>query len=377
MPQRNQGYWIELSGIQFNEGEQITHMQALPLGSYHHPVYGRINVTPEKVARMVQNFNDGVRGTDIDIDYDHKVNTGKAAGWVRAMHAKPDGLWFDVEWTQAAKDSIKAGEYKYFSPEFADAWKHPKTGKVHKDVVFGGGITNRPFLKDILPINLSEIFGSEPYEGGNAVEELLKQLAEMLGLSNDSTQEQILASLTTKLSEGGDDADGDDDTDEGEGEEENGESGESETELAQLAEKNPLVKKLMEEQAAASRRLIALEATNTLHEVSSAVTKLTEGKGFAIAPKVQDKLVKVLCLTESKVRADLLSVLGELTSNIIELGERGGRKSPFVGDPSKQFNEKIKAKQAEGMSYADAAVALSAEEPELFEAYMAQEGVTL
>jgi phage I-like protein len=150
------GYFVDLSTIQLSD-DRPSWIQAMPLGKYKHPFFGDIEITPERVKRFSDNVNNKVRGTDLDIDYDHKMTSGEAAGWVTAADARTDGLYLLVDWTPKARQSIREKAYRYFSPEFTDEWEHPKTSVKYKDVIFGGGITNRPFLKDIAPINASEL----------------------------------------------------------------------------------------------------------------------------------------------------------------------------------------------------------------------------
>ena len=151
------GYWVDLSTHQFDESNGLHWIQAMPLGEYEHPLHGKIEITPERIQRFAANVKAQVRGTDLDIDYDHKAKTDEAAGWVKDAEARPDGLWLAVEWTKDALTKIKNKAYRYFSPEFVDSWTHPKTKQKYNDVLFGGGLTNRPFLKDILPINMSDV----------------------------------------------------------------------------------------------------------------------------------------------------------------------------------------------------------------------------
>lgn len=156
-------YLVDLTSYKFEEGKP-TWIQALPLGTWHHPQFGEITVTPERVARFAANVNGGVRGQDLNIDYDHQ--TGEAAGWVRAAEDRAqDGLWLSVEWTPTARSQLQEKKYRYFSPEYQDEWEHPATKAKLSDVLFGGALTNRPFLKGIMPINLSEAF-AEANKGG-------------------------------------------------------------------------------------------------------------------------------------------------------------------------------------------------------------------
>lgn len=183
------GYWIDLQGRQLGDTSWI---QALPIGEYEHPVYGKMNFTPERIRRFAQGVQAKVRGQDLDIDYDHKAQDGKAAGWVRAADVRPDGLYLQIDWTDRASEAIRAGEYRYFSPEFDDAWKD-SAGVEHQDVLFGGALTNRPFLKDLLPINLSEITSTKKAdEGGQMGPE---QIRELLGLEKDATDEAVKAKI--------------------------------------------------------------------------------------------------------------------------------------------------------------------------------------
>jgi Mu-like prophage I protein len=203
------GHWIDLFGMTFADNEG-TWLQALPLGTYEHPVYGTLKVTPERIQRFAQNVQMSVRGQDLDIDYDHKAETSIAAGWVTGAEARADGLWINVMWTPAARQKLQDREYRYFSPEFMDEWTHPKTGVTHKDVLFGGAITNRPFLKDILPINLSEMVGdhnmgdTKTGAGGTPPTdaENMVGMAKLLGLTGQVTSADILTAAAKKLAEG-------------------------------------------------------------------------------------------------------------------------------------------------------------------------------
>ena len=64
-----------------------------------------------------------------------------------------------------------------------------------------------------------------------------------------------------------------------------------------------------------------------------------------------------------------------LDKGLVQLGELGGGPKPFEGDAVKTYESGIrKLMEAEKLSYADAAVKLSSENPELHEAYVLAEG---
>jgi len=191
-------YWVDLEGIAFEDGRpDASWLQAFPIGEYDHPVYGKIKMTIDRARNMASGVIRKVRGIDIAIDYGHNSG-GEAAGWVTSAEARIDGLWLFVEWTKQAAAAIRAGEYRYFSPEYMDKWKHPQSGDEFTDVVLGGGLTNRPFLKNILPVNLSEIEKAEE-RGGGGMEELLMKLREALKLGDDVEEEAILEALSEAI----------------------------------------------------------------------------------------------------------------------------------------------------------------------------------
>jgi hypothetical protein len=363
----NTGYWIDLDSVTFAD-EGVTWIQALPIGSYKHPLYGSINVTPTRVQAFAQNVKDGVRGTEIDIDYDHKAHSGKAAGWIRDAESRPDGLWVAVEWTEPAKEAIKNGEYRYFSPEFADVWTHPKTNTQFKDVLFGGGITNRPFLKDILPINMSEL------PEGEQVDEFLAELRTRLGLPEDATEEQILEAA--KVPE----------PPKQENEpptpEQEPEPVLASDELKKLAETNPAIKTLMEfvvSQKEAldeqGKTITELQATNSLSEARIQLGEWQRGgsKGkWALPPATADAVTKCLSEFPTPARQEFVNFVDAiLSTGLVSLREEGRTNRSEMKSAHDDFETRAaKLMEAnEGMTYADAVVAVAAEDPELADRY--------
>jgi phage I-like protein len=195
------GYWVDLQATPLSDiDDSGAWIQAFPEGTYQHPLFGEMKFDASRLQRFAAGVATNVRGTDLDIDYDHKMHTGEAAGWVREAEYRPgQGLHIKVDWTPKAREAIKNGEYRYFSPEFMDEWTHPKTGKTHKDVLNGGALTNRPFLKDILPVNLSELMHDDqlnnpPSNEGNLMDP--KELRKALGLAESATDAEVTAKLT-------------------------------------------------------------------------------------------------------------------------------------------------------------------------------------
>lgn len=144
------------SEIEFAEGNSKgTWIQVLRYGEWDHPVYGKVKVDNNTFSRLVQHFNEGVRGIDIAVDTEHKEDKG-ASGWIKKLDPRPTGLWAFVEWTKKGWSLIKDKVYRYISAEFSPAYEDPETKQSFKDVLVAVTLTNRPFIKRMAPVLLSE-----------------------------------------------------------------------------------------------------------------------------------------------------------------------------------------------------------------------------
>lgn len=148
---------IDLTAVRLTEGRAWLH--AFPLGRYLHPVHGPLEFTAQRLQRIADGVNRGVRGVALALDYDHRGDVakgGKAAGWIDYAEVRGDGLWLSVNFTAEALAEVRAEAWRYLSPEFAPEWTDPRTGVAHTDVLLGAALTNRPFLRDLAPIAASE-----------------------------------------------------------------------------------------------------------------------------------------------------------------------------------------------------------------------------
>jgi phage I-like protein len=362
------GFFIDITGAKFDETQWI---QAFPLGTWTHPQHGKIDITPEKIRELADNVKRGVRGQDLDIDYDHKARETIAAGWVKDAEARADGLWLNIQWTDRARQHIAAGEYRYFSPEFTDAWTNPATGVTHKNVLFGGALTNRPFLKGILPINMSEL----PQEG----QVDLKELAKLLGLAEDATEEQVMAAAKDAKTKADEKAKAEADEKERKEKEE-----QSKVPAAVAASENDAIKALAElvqqSQQASQTQIAALTETvqtlvKTTREQGARIKldEITAGGKYLLPPVVTDEMTVLLSEASPTQAARLEKVIKALAeTGLPEGGERGAGRGPRAfGEPDPQDAfEKAITKLMEGdpkMSYGDAAEIVSAQNPQLSE----------
>ena len=172
--------------------------QVLRVGKFKHPQYGEFEITTQTLAEMKANFDNKVRGIDMAWDYFHDSDKD-AAAWVNALELREDGreLWATVSWTPTAEKKLMERELRYFSPDFAFQWQDPESGQVHSNVLFGGGLTNRPFVKEMKAIVAHENNKGEPMTELEKVQKALTdEQAKVVKLSEEkSGLEQQLAAM--------------------------------------------------------------------------------------------------------------------------------------------------------------------------------------
>ncbi len=147
-------------------------IMVMPLGTFHHPLYGTLTFSRAKLAAFQRNFDARVRKIDIALDVDHKAGTSdsRAAGWIRKLAFRPAqsnppalaGLYAHIAWTPYGRSLIEKKEYRYFSPEFGE-YTDEISGKKYSNVLIGGALTNRPFLKIMPPVQLAEQVSWKPW----------------------------------------------------------------------------------------------------------------------------------------------------------------------------------------------------------------------
>lgn len=130
-------------------------IQIMKTGEFDHPMHGKLKISPADLHQFKENFDNKVRGTDLAVDVSHKPDAG-AVAWFKELKVDGEKLMAKVAWTEEGKELVSSGKYRYFSPEFMFNYKDAESGKQFKDVLLGGAITNRPFLKNMDPIEFSE-----------------------------------------------------------------------------------------------------------------------------------------------------------------------------------------------------------------------------
>lgn len=192
------------SPIKFNENVYIGEngisddIQILRIGTFFHEGKS-IEVKTSHLKKMIKNFDDGVRGIDLMLDYSHESEK-EAAAWFESLYLSEDGkeLWAKVEWTEDGADAVKKKKYRYISADFNFAYIDNEKLKDHGPTLLGAGLTNRPVVKKMNPTILSEHESktqyNEPKENKMNLEEHLEKEKE-----KNSKLAKELADLKEKM----------------------------------------------------------------------------------------------------------------------------------------------------------------------------------
>lgn len=161
----------------------------LPLGHVKSQK-GNFNVDAESFTAMQRQLT--ARGVDLVVDYEHQTLSGAqapAAGWVKELLLKETGIAARVEWTDTARRYLENREYRYLSPVIS-----VRKGDGKATGLYSIALTNTPAIDGMTPI-----INSLRFEEGDTDMDLLKELADLLGLDEDTAPEQIMAAFKTAL----------------------------------------------------------------------------------------------------------------------------------------------------------------------------------
>lgn len=143
---------------------------------------------PEKVIAASQ-----AARMDLVVDYDHQTDlaavrgvggTAPAAGWLKELQARADGIWGLVEWTASAGQKVEGREYRFLSPVFTHS---KETGEVF--AIKRAALTNNPNLQ------LTALAAQDGVEAGSGEAGLAERIAEALGL-DDIGEDAILRAIS-------------------------------------------------------------------------------------------------------------------------------------------------------------------------------------
>jgi phage I-like protein len=139
------------------------------------------------------------RGNDLVIDYEHQTLGGgeaPAAGWIKELVSREDGLYGRVEWTDRAREFVASGEYRYDSPVYDYDWETRRVLKLHHVALTNWPRThNRTELSEQqLAAKARAKYGNEAKEEGS-MKKFIEKLKAALGQSAAKAKSEIEAAL--------------------------------------------------------------------------------------------------------------------------------------------------------------------------------------
>lgn len=192
----------QLITLSEKEGEESVpkKVELLKAGRYEYEGFfsrSLLTIDTELFTSLKKNFEAGIRKTKLAVDYGHD-NGGPAAGWIEGVELSEDGKSFCilVDWTPTGRAALANKEYCYISAEFHQNYRDNETGKLHGPTLFGAGLTNRPFIKGMKPVELSD----DAHKGDDmTLEQQIEKLqADMKALTEANAK---LAAENTALTE--------------------------------------------------------------------------------------------------------------------------------------------------------------------------------
>lgn len=159
------------------------------------------------VERMLNRFAEEAKAPNfpgILIDYDHFSydldKSSVAAGWVRELKNRENGIWGRIEWTPKGQQSLKDGEYRFVSPVWDGRDVEVLAGRANKEVrpvrVETFGLVNKPNLRGMVPLSNRDLSGREVPATDGPEKKQMKQVSAKLGLQPDASEEAVLAAVT-------------------------------------------------------------------------------------------------------------------------------------------------------------------------------------
>ena len=134
------------------------------------------------------------RGVDLVVDYEHQTLKGveaPAAGWVKELKLEDGFIKAVVEWTSRGAEYLKNREYRYLSPVVNVRKADSKATGLHSLA-----LTNTPAI-----VGMTAIVNSDNFEGGQNTMDIIKKIAQLLGLGENATEEQIEEALEACIAE--------------------------------------------------------------------------------------------------------------------------------------------------------------------------------
>lgn len=147
---------IDLATLTAAEGGKLPkEIPVLPKGEFMTLPYGNMVLNDSVFEQMIGNFKAGIRRA-VPVDFDHAWENTKAAGWIKELVNKADGLWAIVDWNKLGAEAVADQVYRMISAEWSFDYVDPQKSTHHGAVLVAATLTNRPLMQSMPTITASE-----------------------------------------------------------------------------------------------------------------------------------------------------------------------------------------------------------------------------
>lgn len=187
---------VQLDGVEVALGDadpKPVWIQLAKTGTFRGHPAGPFELNSKVFEDIVRNFK-ATQNRSIPIDFEHAseadptqgaipVDGAPAQGWIRDLRIDGGNLWGLVEWGDKARDYIRAGQYKFFSPAIRFGARDRVTGQQIGARMTSGALTNNPFLDGMKPLAAKDADGGAvPMRLAHAPHEYMSRLKAILRL---------------------------------------------------------------------------------------------------------------------------------------------------------------------------------------------------
>lgn len=159
---------------------------------------GRGPYSLQDVDALIRSTIEHHGSIDLVVDYDHQTdraprlgNQAPAAGWIKELQARADGLWGRIEWTAAAATLIAERAYRFISPVFLHP-KVPEGGAYPARLLLRAGLTNTPNLA------LGALHSHDTEDDMTSITNAVVAHAAAVGLAADDDPAAIIAAMAAQ-----------------------------------------------------------------------------------------------------------------------------------------------------------------------------------
>lgn len=176
----------------FADGRRTLTVNLARVMTFKDHFYGKVELTLKKFTSMIKNFDENIYGQDVFIDVAHNPSDG-AAATINKLFMDGKKFRAEVEFTDFGVEAVNKRGFRYLSIDFTENYTDPETEKEHGPLLFGAGLTIRPRVKKLDPVQFSFDKETQPFIANNQIsmllseeiktmwKKLLKKLQEKLG----------------------------------------------------------------------------------------------------------------------------------------------------------------------------------------------------